>query len=91
MVSRYLKGYALTATLAGQELHLYGDTVIKDQSIFAPYPPRSGDGGFRETDRTCSRWLAWRRQPVATALMPNAIAPFEATWLSTRGVHGADA
>ena len=41
MVSRYLKGYAVTATLAGQEFHLHGDTVIKDQRISAPYPPWS--------------------------------------------------
>ena len=40
MVSRYLKGYAVTATLTGQELHLHGDTVIKDQPIFVPYPPQ---------------------------------------------------
>jgi hypothetical protein len=40
MVSRYLKGYALTATPAGQELHLYGDTVIKEPSIFVPNPPQ---------------------------------------------------
>jgi hypothetical protein len=39
MVSRDLKGYAVTATPAGQEFHLYGDTVIKDQPIDVPYPP----------------------------------------------------
>ncbi len=33
MVSRYLKGYAFTTTLAGQEFHLHGDTVVKDQRI----------------------------------------------------------
>ena len=33
MVSRYLKGYAVTATPTGPELHLHGDTVIKDQPI----------------------------------------------------------
>jgi hypothetical protein len=40
MVSRYLKGYAFTATLAGQEFHLHGDTVIKDPRILVPYPPQ---------------------------------------------------
>ena len=58
MVSRDLKGYALTATPAGQALHLYGDTVLKDQSSSVPYPPQPQRGsGFKETDRTCSMWL----------------------------------
>ena len=58
MVSRYLKGYAVTATLTGQAFHLHGDTVIKDQPIFVPYPPQPLCGcGFKETDRTCSGWL----------------------------------
>jgi hypothetical protein len=38
-VSRYRRGYALTSTPERQELHLHGDEVIKDRSIFAPYPP----------------------------------------------------
>jgi hypothetical protein len=33
MVSRYRRGYAFTSTPEGQELHLHGDTVIKDRSI----------------------------------------------------------
>jgi hypothetical protein len=41
MVSRSLKGYAITATLAGQEFHLHGDTVISDLWVSAPYPPWS--------------------------------------------------
>ena len=39
MVSRYPRGYALTSTPEGQELHLHGGEVIKDQLISAPYPP----------------------------------------------------
>ena len=33
MISRYRKGYALTFTPEGQELHLHGDEVVKDRSI----------------------------------------------------------
>ena len=40
MVSRYRRGYAVTSTPEGQELHLHGDEVIKDQLILAPYPPQ---------------------------------------------------
>jgi hypothetical protein len=36
MVSRDLKGYAVTATPAGQEFDLYGNTVIKGQLIYVP-------------------------------------------------------
>jgi hypothetical protein len=57
MVSGYRRGSAVTSTPEGQELHLHGDEVVKDQLIFAPYPPPLGDGGFRETDRTWSAWL----------------------------------
>jgi hypothetical protein len=32
-VSRYRRGYTLTSTMEGQELHLYGEEVIKDLSI----------------------------------------------------------
>jgi hypothetical protein len=38
MVSRYRRGHAVTSTPAGQELHLHGDEVVKDQLISAPYP-----------------------------------------------------
>jgi hypothetical protein len=36
MVSRYRKGYAVTSTPEGQELHLHRDGVVKDRSILAP-------------------------------------------------------
>ena len=53
MVSRYRRGYALTSTPEGQELHLHGEKVVEDRLIYAPYPPLSlWDGSFRETDRT---------------------------------------
>jgi hypothetical protein len=38
MVSRYRRGYTVTSTLEGQELHLHGDEVVKDHLISAPYP-----------------------------------------------------
>ena len=38
-VSRYRRGYALTSTPERQELHLHGEEVVKDRSIYAPYPP----------------------------------------------------
>jgi hypothetical protein len=41
MVSRYLGEYAVSPTPGRQECHLHGDTVIKDQPIYVPYPPRS--------------------------------------------------
>jgi hypothetical protein len=34
---------------------------------------------------------AGQRQPVATALTPNATVPSEATWTAMKGAHGADA
>jgi hypothetical protein len=55
MVSRYRRGYALTSTPEGQELHLHGGDVIKDPMILTLYALSSrGKGSFRETDRTCS-------------------------------------
>jgi hypothetical protein len=38
-ISRYRRGYALTSTPERQELHLHGEEVVKDRSIYAPYPP----------------------------------------------------
>jgi hypothetical protein len=38
MVSRYPREYAVSPTPGRQELHLHGDTVVKDLSISAPYP-----------------------------------------------------
>lgn len=32
-VSRYRRGYAVTSTPEGQELHLHGNEVVKDQMI----------------------------------------------------------
>ena len=55
MVSRYPRGDAFTSTPEGQELHLHGEEVVRDQLISAPYPPQPLRGcSFRETDRTCS-------------------------------------
>ena len=57
-VSRYRRGYALTPTPGGQELHLHSDEVIKDPMIPTLYPLSSCVGdSFRETDRTSSAWL----------------------------------
>jgi hypothetical protein len=57
-ISRYRRGYALTSTPEGQELHLHGGEVIKDRMILTLYPLSScGEGSFRETDRTCNEWL----------------------------------
>jgi hypothetical protein len=59
-VSRYRRGYALTLTPEGQELHLHGGEVINEPMILTLYPLSSGgEGSFRETDRTCSGWLAF--------------------------------
>jgi len=53
MVSRYRRGYAVTSTPEGQELHLHGDEVIRDRRTSTLYPLSScGEGSFRETDRT---------------------------------------
>jgi hypothetical protein len=58
MVSRYRRGYALTLTPEGQELHLHGGEVIKDPMILTLSPLSSGgEGSFRETDRTYNRWF----------------------------------
>jgi len=40
-ISRYPREYAISPTPGRQELHLHGDTVAKDRSISAPYPPES--------------------------------------------------
>jgi amino acid adenylation domain-containing protein len=39
MVSRYRRGYALTSTPEGQEFHLHGDQVIKDQTDLSSLSP----------------------------------------------------
>src|SRR5256885_9014518 len=66
MVSRDRKGDAVTATRTGQALHRHGDTVIKDQPIFVPYPPQPLCGcGFKETDRTCNGLLGLDNHPCA--------------------------
>ena len=39
MVSRYRRGYALTSTPEGQEFHLHGDQVIKDQTDLSSLAP----------------------------------------------------
>ena len=39
LVSRYPREDAVSPTPGRQELHLHGDTVVKDRSISAPYPP----------------------------------------------------
>jgi hypothetical protein len=67
-VSRYPRGYAVTSTPEGQEFHLHGNEVIKDQMLSTLYPLSSyEEGNFRETDRTCSVWLDG---PVLFAIVP---------------------
>jgi len=56
--SRYRRGYALTSTPEGQELHLHGDEVIRDRKISTLYPLSScKKGRFRATDRTATGLL----------------------------------
>jgi len=73
MVSRYRRGYALTPTPGGQELHLHSDEVIKDPMIPTLYPLSSCvEDSFRETDRTSSAWLG----SESRSAMPCSYPPY---------------
>jgi len=58
MVSRDLKGYAVTATLTGPDFHRHGDTLSTiNRSLFL-IPHSLGEAcGFKATDRTCKALL----------------------------------
>jgi hypothetical protein len=43
MVSRYRRGYAVTSTPEGQELHLHEDEVVIEHMFYAPSPPHLED------------------------------------------------